>query len=168
MPTETIRLGSAYGNGRNRMRSTTLNTAVVAPMPSASVTHRKKWIAAKPTQRITNVLQHRADPPAGTLPLALVPGGLDPAKLDQRLAARFGSAYSSRYSECDCLFEMKLEFFIEFAVLLAKNQEAKARQEFRDHQDASATRPSTDPIAEDKRSQVASSASSCFLPFGVR
>ena len=38
VPTETIRLGSAYGNGRNRMRSTTLNTAVVAPMPSASVT----------------------------------------------------------------------------------------------------------------------------------
>ena len=30
-------LGSAYGKGRNKMRSTTLNTAVVAPMPSARV-----------------------------------------------------------------------------------------------------------------------------------
>jgi hypothetical protein len=34
---------------------------------------------------------------------------------------------------------MKLEFFIEFAALFANNQEAKARQEFRDHEDASAT-----------------------------
>ena len=129
MPTETIRPGSAYGNGRNRMRSTTLNTAVVAPMPSASVTTTlivKTGICTGETHAAHNERpaapcrpHHRA------LPLALVPGGLDPAKLDQRLAARFGSAYSSRYSECDCLFEMKLEFFIKFAVLLAKNQEAE-------------------------------------------
>jgi hypothetical protein len=63
---------------------------------------------------------------------------------------------------------MKPEFFIDFAAFFAKNQEAKARQQFRDHEDASPTRQWRDPVAADNRSQVAGSASSRLLPFGVR
>ena len=36
-PTDTSRSSCAYGKLRNRIRSTTLNTAAVAPIPTASV-----------------------------------------------------------------------------------------------------------------------------------
>jgi hypothetical protein len=125
-------------------------------------------IAAKSATRVMNVLDDGPNPPSGTLTLALLPRGLDPAKFNHRLTACFGWIHSSRNSGCDCMFEMKLDLFLEFAALFAKNQEAKARQQFRDHEDASAARPRTDAIAEDKRSHVANSVASCFLPVWVR
>jgi hypothetical protein len=115
-----------------------------------------------------NILHYGPNPPPGTQPLALFPRGLDPAKFNQRLTARFGWVHSSGYSGSDCLFEMKLDLFIEFAAPFAKNQEAKPRQEFRDHEGVSVARPRTDAIAKDKRSQVANSVASCFLPVWVR
>lgn len=115
-----------------------------------------------------NVLHYGPNPPPGTLSLALFARGLDPAKFDQCLTARFAWVHSSRNSGCDCVFEMKLDLFIEFGAPFAKNQEPKPRQEFRDHEDASVARPRTDAIAKDKRSQVANSVASCFLPVWVR
>jgi hypothetical protein len=68
-----------------------------------------------------NVLQHCPEPPGGTLPLALFPCDFNTAKFNQCLTARFGKVHSSRYFGCDCLFEVKFEFFFEFAAPCAKN-----------------------------------------------
>ena len=64
-PTDTSRSSCAYGSGRNRIRSTTLNTAVVAPMPSASVriaATAKDGISPETAQCIANIAQHALEP----------------------------------------------------------------------------------------------------------
>ena len=127
-----------------------------------------RGLRPKPAKRVTNVLYYGPYPPRGTLSLAFFPRGFDPAKFNERLTARFCRVHSSRNSGCDCLFEMKLDLFIKLSAFFAKDQETKSRQQFRGHEDASVARPRTDAIAKDKRSQVANSVASCFLPVGVR
>ena len=84
------------------------------------------------------------------------PTGLSPAGTSASIAAR------------NRLLNVKLEFLFKFRAVPAENQKTKARQKLRNHDDASATRPSTEAIAEDNRSQLANSVSSCFLPFWVK
>ena len=58
------------------MRSTTLKTAVVAPMPTRQRgDHRKREhpVAAEAAQRIAHILRHGAHPPAGPLLIGLLP-----------------------------------------------------------------------------------------------
>lgn len=98
-----------------------------------------------------NVLHYGPNPRIGTPPLALFPRGLDPARFNQRLAARRGWVLSSRNSGCDCLLEMKLGFFTELVAPFAENQEGKPRLEFRDHEDLSAGRPRTHELPDVSR-----------------
>jgi hypothetical protein len=73
-----------------------------------------------------NVLHYGPNPPPGTLTLALFPRRLNPAKLDQCLTARFGCVQSSRYSGCDCLFEVKVDLFVEFTAVFCEKSGSEA------------------------------------------
>jgi len=67
----------------------------------------------------------------------------------------------------DGLVEVEAKLIVQFAVLLAEDEEAKSRQELGDHRDPSTARPKTRLIAEDSRSQVSTSLRSCFRPAAV-
>ena len=158
------------GSGLSDIPSTRLKMAVFAPIPSASVTTatdmgpgdfrkiRSPWCS---------IPFRRVEPPSRPLLCTLLSRSLHSAKLDHCLSACLGSIESCRLFHGYRLLKMKPEFFVQFVRLLAKNKEPKPSQRFRNHDEASAARPRTIAIADESRSQLASSVSSCFLPAAV-
>ncbi|MDQ1453019.1 MAG: hypothetical protein QOK38_2885 [Acidobacteriaceae bacterium] len=97
----------------------------------------------------------------------------DAAKVDAGTAACFLGGDASGEIGCDGVVEVEAEFVIEVAGTAALEEEAEACECFSDHRSADhdfascGLRPSTSATAVERRSQVASSASSCLLPARV-
>src|ERR1700761_7489871 len=93
---------------------------------------------------------------------------LEPAEVDPGAATRFLRRHAGGEVRCDGLLNVEAELVIDVAGPAALEEKAQARERFCDHRSASAGwRPSTRATAVERRSQVASSASSCFLPARV-
>jgi hypothetical protein len=105
--------------------------------------------------------------------MALFPGSLHAAGLDQPLASRLRRGHPQSQVRGGRLLLMKLKLFVNVSLTPTPKQiltkkKPQSTEPFMNHDDASGIRPSTSATAADSRSQSFNSVSNCFFPARVR
>ncbi len=107
--------------------------------------------------------------------MSLFAGAFNCAEFENGLAAGLIAIHAGGDVLLRGLFDMKGEFYVNVVAqiggIAALEEEAKSGKELGDHEAVSGARPPparTRPMAEERRSQVFNSASSCFFPARVR
>jgi hypothetical protein len=98
-----------------------LNTAVVAPMPSISVTRIvrvKSRVASEAAESVADILKNSFDVEAWPLLVRFFLGFLHSPKCDDRLPARLLRRHSGGDVRFGLLFEVKLQLLVYFTMRL--------------------------------------------------
>ena len=167
---ETRRSACGYGNARSSTASTSAKSALLAPIPSASVA-----VAAsvKPgacrSRRAASEASRASASSRGKPKTARLSSRRRSGFPSRRRAARRASSslVTPRARGVGLHREVALQLLLELAVelgaLAEKREPAQQRFETRAHQAVSSTRA----MASTSASQCSRSASSCFFPRGV-
>ena len=129
--TDTRRWDAGYGNGRSSTALTTLKIAVLAPIPSASVTTTvavNPTVLPQDTERIDDVLTQRIEDRQSAAVAVAFRGLCDATEGDQRGPARLGRCHAGADVVVDVQLNMAGQLGVEFAVV------ARLREDIRDSQ----------------------------------